>query len=196
MKRLNLVGQKFWRLTVVEFDSIRLWSSYWKCICECWVEKIIQWNHLRTWHTISCGCGNKHRTTHWMSGTHIHKIWKDMTRRCRNENRKCYKDYWWRGIKVCERRLKFENFRDDMLPTYIEWLTIDRENNNWNYCKENCKRKTDIEQANNKRNNRVIEYNGKIQTVAQWARELWVEYSMLYRRINKSWRINERIFNI
>ena len=63
--------------------------------------------------------------------------------------------------------------------------TLDRIDNNRNYNKENCKWSTKIEQCNNKRNNRLMTYKGKTQTIAQWSRELNINYNTLIERLNK-----------
>lgn len=86
-----------------------------------------------------------------MSKTRFYKIWKCMFTRCYNSHYRLYKDYGGRGIKVCERWNKFENFRDDMLGTYADDLSIERINNNGNYELDNCKWATHQEQNRNKR---------------------------------------------
>lgn len=86
-----------------------------------------------------------------MSKTRIYNIWKGIFTRCYNKNYRLYKDYGGRGIKVCDRWRKFENFRDDMLKTYKDNLSIDRIDNNGNYQPNNCKWSTRYEQNKNKR---------------------------------------------
>lgn len=86
-----------------------------------------------------------------MSKTRFYRIWKDMNTRCNNPNYRLYKNYGGRGISICDRWEHFENFKEDMYPTYDEKLSIDRIDNNGNYCKENCKWSTDVEQNRNRR---------------------------------------------
>lgn len=86
-----------------------------------------------------------------MSNTRFYKIWKGLKTRCYNRNYKHYADYGGRGIKVCDRWHKFENFKKDMYVTYKDTLSIDRIDNNRGYCTENCKWATRQEQNRNKR---------------------------------------------
>lgn len=89
----------------------------------------------------------------------FHQIWENMKQRCNNPNDYYYYNYGGRGIKICDRWSKYINFKADMEKSYKYHLkkygkkntTIDRINNNGNYCKENCKWSTLKEQNSNKR---------------------------------------------
>ena len=88
---------------------------------------------------------------HRMSRTPIYRIWVAMIQRCENPNDKAYKDYGGRGIKVCERWRKFENFYADM-GNRPEDKSLDRwPDNDGDYEPDNCKWSTYLEQAQNKR---------------------------------------------
>ena len=108
-----------------------------------------------------------------------------MIGRCYIKSFKGYGNYGGRGITVCEEwRNSFEAFYDwAMSNGYADNLTIDRKDNNGNYCSENCRWITNKEQQNNKRNNRLITYKGKTQTMQQWADELGIDSRMIYNRI-------------
>lgn len=114
----------------------------------------------------------------------LYRIWAGIRRRCNNPNVPNYKDYGGRGIKVCNEWNSFENFEAWARSNgYADNLSIDRIDTNGDYCPENCRWATDKEQANNKRNNKFITFNGKTQTMKQWAEELGINYSALKCRL-------------
>jgi hypothetical protein len=109
-----------------------------------------------------------------------------MKDRCLNKNEKEYHNYGERGIKVCAEWMEFEPFQKWALANgYSDKLTIDRIDVNGNYTPENCRLATYKEQANNKRNNRFIEFNGRRQTIAQWAEEIGINWATLFERLSR-----------
>lgn len=140
---------------------------------------------------------------HGLRKTRFWHIWKSVKKRCLNSDDTTYHSYGGRGIKICKEWLDFQNFYEDMFPDYCEAayqlgeknISIDRKNNNGHYEFENCRWITRLEQSNNRRNNRLLTYQGKTQTIKQWARELNINYGCLrYRIIYNNWTI-ERAFN-
>ena len=114
-----------------------------------------------------------------------------MISRCHNENDAGYKDYGARGVIVCERwRNSFEAFLSDMGERPSPDLQIDRfPDNDGNYEPGNCRWATLIEQNNNKRNNRHVEFRGEKITIPNLARKFDVPYGPLYARIRDGWDI-------
>ena len=132
---------------------------------------------------------------HGMVGTKTYKSWENMKQRCLNKNDdEHYKDYGGRGIKVCKRWMIFENFYGDM-GERPKNKTLDRIDNNGNYCKENCKWSTQKEQNNNTRRNRLIIYRRKTQTMKQWAEELGINYTTLFWRLKNGWSVERAFLN-
>lgn len=121
----------------------------------------------------------------------FYNTFKNIQARCNKQNHKSYKDYWWRWIK-CEWEC-FEDFRDDLWGSFKAhvsgyWLkdtTIDRIDNDWNYCKSNCKWSTREEQGRNKRYNRVYLIDGKKYMAEDLSRELWIWHWAAAYRLKK-----------
>lgn len=116
-----------------------------------------------------------------------------VVQRCKNPKVKNWHDYGGRGITVCDRWLKFENFLDDMGFRPSDGHSLERRDNNAGYSKENCYWATRLEQAKNKRNNRWIEILGKRQHLAEWAREYNVDHTLIIQRINRGWTEHDAI---
>lgn len=152
--RKEIKWNVYWKL-------MALWESYRKdkrirekvkCL-KCWWEHYVDRPNLVAW---KCWCRKCSHKKHWMFDTRFYKIYKWLKSRCNWKYNIAYKEYWGRWIR-CEWK-SFEEFKDDMYESYIEHIqkywekqtTIDRVDVNWNYCKENCRRATNEEQANNK----------------------------------------------
>jgi hypothetical protein len=186
MKRIDLTGQRFGRLTVISYaGTTKKGRATWQCKCDCGNNTTVMASHLKTGHTISCGCFRREKyTTHGMTHTSTHGTWAQIKNRCLNPNDKYYKDYGGRGITICSRWLRFENFLADM-GEKPDGLTIERVNNNKGYSLENCKWATRKEQSRNKRDNRMVSYFGETKCLAEWAEELNINSRTLIGRLNK-----------
>lgn len=201
----NIISQVYGRLTVIgepfrkEYGTQGKRRSYVECRCSCGTVGIYQVTCLKSGHTQSCGCLHREQLSNRRT-THGHRIngrnsstyssYRAMITRCTNPNCFGYSDYGGRGIKVCDRWLGdqgFQNFLEDRGPR-PEGMTLDRyPDKDGDYTPENCRWATDKEQANNKRNNRLITAFGSTQTLAQWAEETGISYSALKSRIRKGW---------
>ena len=115
--------------------------------------------------------------------------------RCYRKEHSSYKYYGGRGIKVCDEWQKFEPFYQWALNTgYSEKLTLDRIDNEGNYEPSNCRWATPKEQANNRRVNRLVTFNGETKTVTEWAELLGVTHQAMSERLNsKRWTVEDAL---
>lgn len=117
-----------------------------------------------------------------------------MKQRCYNKNHTNYKHYGARGIRVCDEWYNdFSVFVSDMGDSYTSGLTLDRIDNNGNYCKDNCKWSNQTQQSRNMRRNVLIEFNGETKNIAQWVDDMGMPYAKLHHRLNRGWDIERAL---
>ena len=191
----DISGQKFGRLTVIKrVDSDSKGNSRWLCKCDCGKKNIVLGYCLKRHDTKSCGClkiQHGHTKGNKKSKTYI--AWISIWQRCTNPNNKDYHNYGGRGIKMCKRWNKFENFLEDMgeVPCGCQ---IDRINNNLGYSPSNCRWTTAKNNNRNRRNNHLETYNGRTQCLAAWADEYKIPYKILWARLYTShWSVEKAL---
>lgn len=190
-------------MTVIKKHNQDKWGGWnWLCMCDCGNETVVSGGHLRGLKTKSCGCSRKETKnfTHKMTGSRLYKVWHAMKSRCYYEKSEMFKHYGGRGIMVCDEwKNSFISFYDWSIKNgYDEnaergQCTIDRIDVNGNYEPNNCRWATIKQQANNTRRNHLIKYNGKTQTVSQWANELGVEPDSIFNRLQKGFTEEEAL---
>jgi hypothetical protein len=143
------------------------------------------YNNVQKGNTTSCGClGNNHYKTHGMASHPIYNRWRGILTRCYDENAISYPNYGAKGIGVCERWHKFENFLEDMGKIPEGNFTIERKDNFKNYEPNNCEWVHVSQQAKNRGSfNKVFVYNGETKILKDWARCLGINYSTMHKRI-------------
>lgn len=110
---------------------------------------------------------------HGLTDSKVHTAWRQMKKRCQNPKCKPYKNYGGRGIGVCERWQSFDNFFADMGHP-PEGMTLERIDNDGNYCPENCRWATWKDQQRNRRNSRWLSINEEKKVLSAWAEDLEV----------------------
>lgn len=162
MKFIDLSGHVFGRLTVQYRIANRGKHTIWACFCQCGNAVNVSSTHLRSGHTLSCGCyrddakrNNKHGEIHGMCETPEYDAWHKMKGRCLNENDRKYPDYGGRGITVCQEWIdSFEKFYSHIGKRPSEKHSLDRIENNKGYAPVNVRWATIVEQNNNRRNSK------------------------------------------
>jgi hypothetical protein len=187
MLPIDMRCKRFGRLTVVDEAPSIGGKAAWRCHCDCGNEATITGSVLRLGKSNSCGClrrelgrnlgvaSRRHGEASNSKETPEYRTWAAMLSRCNNPNHCNYPYYGARGISVCERWQTYENFLADMGRRPSKYHSIDRIDNDGNYCPENCRWATSEEQNNNQRKPkerpgawRILTVNGIEKPLREW----------------------------
>ena len=136
------INQKFGKLTVLfafqreDGKKVIRKNTYFHCKCDCGKEVDVSVSNIISGKRGSCGCDSSQNVKN-----RLLNIYNDMKQRCYYVNGARYKDYGGRGIKICDEwKSSFKNFKTWSLNNgYDDSLTIERIDNDKDYCPENCK---------------------------------------------------------
>lgn len=198
---VDLTGQKIGRWSVIAEAERVGYTRRWQCRCECGTERAVTQCSLRKGDSVSCGCYAAEQTSkrrkkhgHSVERTTEYTIWKSMKYRCHSTGDSSYHRYGARGIEVCERwRNSFENFLEDMGPRPSLDHSLERIDNEGNYCPENCRWATKTEQARNRRTNHFVTLNGETKTLMEWSEITGLGYTVITGRLNRGWTAEEAL---
>lgn len=197
-KQKEMIGEVYGLLRVLEEYECSVPKNkkyYTRCI-NCGKIKVMLGGNIRRIKKENGGCEcipferkGVFKQTHGLSGTSEFKIWTGMLSRCYNDKHVHYHNYGGRGIDVCD---KWRNGPEDFIGWLREngWkkgLTIDRKDNDRGYCPDNCRIATKIENANNRRNNRLICVRGKIYTISEASRSFFLRKTTIRERLERGW---------
>lgn len=205
---LDLAGERFGRLVATSI-AFRRNGAYWNCQCDCGSSTVVRAALLRNGTVASCGCGSREQARlncqkWWRRNERIPEqlrsglknCYRNMVRRCTDPTDNRWNCYGGRGIRVCDEWIGPDGrrrFYDWALEAgYAKGLQIDRINVHGHYSPDNCRFVDAVVQANNTRRNRVISWQGRSMTAADWARELGLTYSSMQHRLGRGWPM-ERI---
>lgn len=190
------IGEKFGMLTILaaerrprKFSTLGMEIVY-HAQCECGNMSTPRRWAVLAGAVISCGCLNikKLRESNITHGYAVNKhenptyrIWQAMKDRTLRKNNIEWDAYGGRGIGICEKWMKFENFLNDM-GECPPGLSIDRIDNDKGYCKENCRWATYSQQARNKRNTIFLTYENRTLPLATWAELQNVNYHYFWKK--------------
>jgi hypothetical protein len=189
---IDFTGRRFSRLLVDGGPTMIKRRTYWMCVCDCGNRKSVEAHNLKMGRIRSCGCFLRQRAaqtkrTHGMTRTAEWRTWAKMKERCLVSSAVGFKHYGGRGITICERWLKFENFFLDLGEKPSPSHSLGRIDNNGNYEPLNCRWETWAQQQNNRRNNLLLTKGGETATLQQWARKLGVRRETIKRRLELGW---------
>lgn len=164
MRKIDLTGKVFGRLTAVCFAYRKGGRRFWLCKCQCGNTTYISVTNINSVRPVqSCGClrlevltkGRESNWTHREAGlrTTEYRAWENMQARCYNPNHPNYRYYGPMGVTVCKRwRDSFEVFLSDMGRKPSVRHSLDRYPDPYgNYKPSNCRWATPIQQRHNRR---------------------------------------------
>ena len=200
---LDMSGRRYGRLVVESHSHYMNGSHMWKCLCDCGNVKVCRGSSLRYGYIRSCGCLKieatiKSRRTHGdcpkEGGSPTYISWCAMIQRCTDKNSAVYLRYGARGIKVCRRWFKYENFKADM-GERPKGTSLDRfPNQKGNYEPSNCRWATPIQQGRNSARNHLLKFMGKSKPISEWAEIIGISQYTIAQRINKlGWPIEKAL---
>lgn len=188
---IDITGQRFGKLVVIRRAPYRYVGRGWVCRCDCGNTSTALGPNLRAGRSRSCGCGMS-RPTHGMSQSKAYEVWTGMWTRVRSDRPNLKKHYKDRGITVCKRWRRFENFLADMGEP-PKGMTLDRRNNDHGYSKANCRWATQAEQMQNTTRIVRVTFRGRTQHLAAWAREYGLSRGCLSGRLKRGLSIAEAL---
>lgn len=199
---IDLSGHRYDRLLVTSMNMISGSGAKWNCLCDCGNTVVVYSSNLRkkTRPTRSCGClkielAGVQRKTHGLTQSRMHTIWMNMKARCYNPKNTSYNDYGGKGVVVCDSWLVFENFYSDVKNGYKDHLTLDRyPNKDGNYSPDNFRWATQIQQQRNRRNNRLLNINGRHATAMEWSEISGTPYTTIKNRVFRKWSDIDCVF--
>lgn len=204
-KPLDLAGHKYGRLKPIRrAENAEDGHARWLCLCDCGKTVVVTARYLKTGHTRSCGClqsekaaesASQRNITHGDSKEPLYHVWQSMRARCNNHKHRAYSNYGGRGISVCaEWNDSYLTFKEWAIKSgYTRGKQLDRIDNNWDYCPQNCRWVSAKENSNNKRTNRHIYFGGRTMTISEWATEKGLAYNTLYSRLVDGWPVERAL---
>lgn len=185
MSNINdFIGQTYGFLTVVSLIK----ESKLVCKCKCGNTYLVARCNWLDKKRRSCGCWRK-ANAHDLTNSPTYRSWRALRDRCDKVDDEHYPLYGGRGIIYDTRWSDFRVFLSDM-GIRPDGKTLDRKDVNGMYSKENCRWSGPKEQANNRRDNIRLEFNGKSQTIMQWAEELGVKWDLIRNRLERGWPVD------
>lgn len=191
---LTTIGPKF---LIPKKNGARI--PYQVCLCRCGEIKVAATPQMKAGHTRSCGCLSivkKTRNPSSWKPTPEQECLYSMRKRCFNKSHRSYANYGGRGIKVCDRWMGNEglrNFIDDMGLRPVSGYSIDRIDNDGDYCPDNCRWASVLIQNRNRRSCNMITHNGETKNASEWAEEYSIPRLTLDRRLRCGWSIEKAL---
>lgn len=196
MRKLEIaIGARYGNYVVLGPFEVRHGRRRVLCRCDCGYTHFVDVYTMVHVKSKSCvKCKGKYTAKHRMCGARLYNIWSNMIQRTTNTKHPSYAIYGARGISVCD------EWKD--CATFIAWakssgyddsLTLDRADNNGNYCPENCRWVSRKAQQRNRRANRVVTFKGETRCATEWAELLGFNPRTLINRLERGWSVEKTL---
>jgi hypothetical protein len=199
---IDIAGQRYGSLVAIKPIG-KCWKSItWECVCDCGATTSSIVYKLRSGKKTSCGCQRaanigkgvkRHGDTIGLKTTAEYRIWSSMKSRCCLPTNRAFHWYGGRGITVCDRWMKFENFLADMGRRPSAKHSLDRADNDKGYAPGNCRWATQKEQTNNSRNNVRLRLGVREMTISEWSTETGIDQNTISVRVRRGWSVEKSL---
>lgn len=203
---IDLTGKTFGRLKILSISHRNKDRTiFWNCLCSCGETKKVRGKDMKKGKTTSCGCWRSGKIsaalkTHGQARSSMndqpcsrtYSSWCSMRNRCLNPKTPSFKQYGGRGITICKRWNKFENFLEDM-GERPENCTLDKIDNNKGYLKSNCRWVTRTEQSRNRDYAKKVNFNGEDLCITNHAINFNQNPKTIFNRIYDGWTLKEAL---
>lgn len=195
MRRLEILGKRYGMLIAIEELPKLNGMRQWRLKCDCGGERIALQKTFANGKMRSCGCDDMHSNVkHRLSKTPEYRAWINMKTRCSSDSAPYFEYYGGRGITVCDRWLSsFEKFYSDMGKRPGSAHSVDRIDVNGNYEPDNCRWATGSEQSRNQRRNHIVEFGGRVMTLAEAVESSPVPYNTVLYRLKRGWQVDDAV---
>lgn len=184
-------GDRYHDFTVVGFVDNNPNSARCRFLCKCGKECVLRASYVVNGNTKSCGC---RKLLHGETKSKEHCSWWSMICRCNDPKDEHYPNYGGRGIRVCQ----------EWADSYIAFIscvcrkpspkhTLDRIDVNGHYEPGNVRWATPKEQSRNRRNNKVVTFNGVAMCCAEWCELLGFSKNLVSKRLSMGWSVEKAL---
>lgn len=151
--QMQYIGQSFGTRTIISYYGKVRRIHYFNFICTCGVKSKGSIANLKN----STKCKKCPQVENPVAKNPHYHVWFQIKDRCFNPNNKNYHNYGGRGITICDEwRYDYHKFIKDMGYRPTDKHSLDRVDNNGDYCKDNCRWVTQDVQTRNTRKSYLI----------------------------------------
>jgi hypothetical protein len=144
---IDITGQTFGRMVALRLASPdRRGNRRWMCVCECGAQRIANQSNLRSGKTRSCGCLNHEprNVTHGHASdkhgrSSEYWTWWNTRAKCSRPSASGWESHGAKGVRVCSRWARFEDFLADMGPIPGPEFTLVRKDPDGDFTPSNCR---------------------------------------------------------